>query len=99
MGELYQYVLFGHRDCPETIKPKSRDVLVGLITNYDADKLLVEKDWSAYQALFNDKVKFQQFFELINKYRTDAHAKDIDEEDEALLNIAFKFFEKALQDL
>lgn len=62
-------------------------------------KLLVEKDWNAYQALFNDKVKFQQFFELINRYRTDAHAKDIDEEDEAMLNIAFKFFEKALQDL
>jgi hypothetical protein len=62
-------------------------------------KHLIEKDWAAYQALFADKVKFQQFFELINRYRTDAHAKDIDEDDEALLNIAFKYFEKALQDL
>lgn len=62
-------------------------------------KHLIEKDWAAYQALFADKVKFQQFFELINRYRTDAHAKNIDEEDEAMLNIAFKYFEKALQDL
>ena len=62
-------------------------------------KHLVEKDWVAYQVLFNDRVKFQQFFELINRYRTDAHAKDIDEEDEVMVNIAFKFFEKALQDL
>ena len=62
-------------------------------------KHLIEKDWAAYQALFADKVKFQQFFELINRYRTDAHAKDIDEEDEAMLSIAFKYFEKALQDL
>lgn len=61
-------------------------------------KHLIEKDWAAYQALFADKVKFQQFYELINRYRTDAHAKDIDEDDEALLNIAFKYFEKALQD-
>ena len=62
-------------------------------------KYLIEKDWASYQALFGDKVKFQQFFELINKYRTDAHAKSIDEEDEAMLNIAFKFFERSLENI
>lgn len=59
-------------------------------------KHLINKDWQAYQSLFNDKVKFNEFFDLINKYRTDAHAKTISEEDEAILNIAFKFFESAL---
>ena len=32
---------FGHRDCPETIKPKLREVLVDLITNYDVDMFYV----------------------------------------------------------
>ncbi len=62
-------------------------------------KTLMLKDWGSYQALFNDKVKFEQFFDIINQFRVDAHAKEIDPEDELMLNIAFKFFENALKDL
>ena len=32
---------FGHRDCPDTIKPKLREVLVDLITNYGVDMFYV----------------------------------------------------------
>ena len=32
---------FGHRDCPETIKPKLREVLVDLINNCDVDMFYV----------------------------------------------------------
>ena len=32
---------FGHRDCPETIKPKLREVLVDLITNHGVDMFYV----------------------------------------------------------
>ena len=32
---------FGHRDCPDTIKPKLREVLVDLITNHDVDMFYV----------------------------------------------------------
>ena len=32
---------FGHRDCPETIKPKLREVIVDLITNHDVDMFYV----------------------------------------------------------
>ena len=32
---------FGHRDCPETIKPKLRTVLVDLITNHGVDMFYV----------------------------------------------------------
>ena len=32
---------FGHRDCPETIKPKVREVLVDLIINHDVDMFYV----------------------------------------------------------
>lgn len=59
-------------------------------------KVLMIKDWNTYQVLFSDRVKFEQFFDIINTHRADAHAKALDEEDEALLNYAFKYFEKAL---
>jgi len=61
-------------------------------------KFIMAKDWKMYQNIFPDKVKFEQFFDVINSNRIDAHAKDIDEEDYAVLQIAFKFFEKALSD-
>ena len=48
--------------------------------------------------LFNDRVKFEQFFDIVNSFRADAHAKELSEEDEAILNIAFKYFENALKD-
>ena len=32
---------FGHRDCPETIKPRLRQVLVDLIANHDVDTFYV----------------------------------------------------------
>ena len=32
---------FGHRDCPETIKPKLKEVLIDLITNYGVDMFYV----------------------------------------------------------
>ena len=31
----------GHRDCPETIKPKLREVLIDLIINHDVDMFYV----------------------------------------------------------
>ncbi len=61
-------------------------------------KHLMLKDWNSYQPIFNDRVKFEQFFDIINSCRIDAHAKNLDEEDEAILNIAFKFFENSLSD-
>ena len=32
---------FGHRDCPESVKPKLREVLVDLVTNHDVDMFYV----------------------------------------------------------
>lgn len=32
---------FGHRDCPDDIKPRLREVLVGLITNHGVDMFYV----------------------------------------------------------
>ncbi len=32
---------FGHRDCPDTVKPKLREVLIDLITNHNVDMFYV----------------------------------------------------------
>lgn len=60
-------------------------------------KVLFLKDWKDYQSIFSDRIKFELFFDKINEFRADAHAKMLEEEDEAVLNVAFRFFEKALE--
>lgn len=63
-------------------------------------KELILKDWKDYNTIFVDRVKFEQFFETINKFRkVDAHSSSISDEDNAILHIAFKYFEdKLLED-
>lgn len=60
-------------------------------------KILIEKDWAWYERLFSDKTKFGYFSDVINKNRVDAHAKKPSDEDLFLLNLAFKYFEEALE--
>lgn len=59
-------------------------------------KLLIKKDWPSYQTIFSDKVKFEQMSDIINQYRIDPHAKSLDEEEEAILRFAFRYFESCL---
>lgn len=62
-------------------------------------KELIIKDWKDYNMIFVDRVKFEQFFETINKFRkVDAHSSSISDEDNAILHIAFRFFEDKLLD-
>lgn len=62
-------------------------------------KELIIKDWKDYNMIFDDRVKFEQFFETINKFRkVDAHSSSISDEDNAILHIAFRFFEDKLLD-
>ena len=58
---------------------------------------IINKNWDKYEKLFCDKTKFNMYLEIINKHRIDAHAKDLDEEEQVLLNYAFKFFEESLE--
>ena len=52
----------GHRDCPETIKPKLREVLIDLITNHDVDMFYV-----VHQGQFDAMVR-GALRELIKEY-------------------------------
>lgn len=58
---------------------------------------IISKDWDKYEKIFNDKTKFNMYLGIINDFRIDAHAKDLDEENQVMLNYAFKFFEEALE--
>lgn len=62
-------------------------------------KIIILKDWKDYQSIFGDRIKFEQFFDIVNQARnSSAHPRVVDEEDEALFNIAFQYFEKRLQE-
>lgn len=62
-------------------------------------KTIMLKDWKNYQAIFDDRVKFEQFFDLINNSRgAGDHGRSISDEDELMYNIAFKYFENKLED-
>lgn len=62
-------------------------------------KIIILKDWKHYNNIFHDQKRFEIFFDEINKSRgAGDHSRDISEEDEAVYNLAFKFFEEALED-
>ena len=62
-------------------------------------KILIIKNWGIFEKIFLYKAKFELFLDLINKYRIDAHAKTISDEDYALLTIAFKWVNEVLEDI
>ena len=58
---------------------------------------VVYKEWRAFSGWFGaDKDKVLNWFDHVNKYRADAHAKSISDEDLAYLRVCFKRLEEAL---
>ena len=57
---------FGHRDCPETIKPKLREVLVDLITNHDVDMFYVGHQGQFDAYVHSELKKLKQEYPQIN---------------------------------
>lgn len=62
-------------------------------------KKVIMKNWSLFEKTFIDKTKFDNFIDLINKYRIDAHAKTITQSDMLMLTLAFNWFDEKLEDL
>lgn len=60
-------------------------------------KQVILKNWSLFEKLFIDKVKFESLIDTINKYRIDAHAKTIDDSDMLMLMLAFNWFDERLE--
>lgn len=59
-------------------------------------KNVVSKNWTDFDRTFQDKGKFELYLGIINEHRIDAHAKDISEEELALLRYSLRWFENIL---
>ena len=57
---------FGHRDCPETIKPKLRKVLVDLIINHSVDMFYVGHQGKFDAYVHSELKKLRQEYPQIN---------------------------------
>ena len=57
---------FGHRDCPETIKPKLREVIVDLITNHNVDMFYVGHQGQFDTYVHSELKKLKQEYPQIN---------------------------------
>lgn len=62
-------------------------------------KKVIMKNWKLFENVFIDKGKFDNFLDVINKYRVDAHAKNITEPEMLMLTIAFNWFDECMEDL
>ena len=57
---------FGHRDCPNVIKPKLREVLIDLITNHDVDMFYVGHQGQFDAYAHSELKKLKQEYPQIN---------------------------------
>ena len=57
---------FGHRDCQETIRPKLREVLIDLITNYEVDMFYVGHQGQFDAYVYSELKKLKQEYPQIN---------------------------------
>lgn len=62
-------------------------------------KKVIMKNWKLFENVFIDKGKFDNFLDVINQYRVDAHAKNITESEMLMLTIAFNWFDECMEDL
>jgi hypothetical protein len=60
---------------------------------------IVLKEWNVFENVFcRDREAFDRKMSDINKYRSDAHAKDITADEMALFNVSIEWLEKAVEE-
>ena len=57
---------FGHRDCPEIIRPKLREVLIDLITNHGVDMFYMGHQGQFDTYVYSELKKLKQEYPQIN---------------------------------
>lgn len=62
-------------------------------------KTLIIKEWKDYQAIFIDRTKFEVYFDIVSMARnSSSHPRPIDEEQEVMFKVAFRYFESKLDE-
>lgn len=87
-----------HKNQPAINKLEINDLIENHFYLLDVKQVIL-KNWSLFDVTFIDKVKFENFLDVINKYRIDAHAKTIEESDLLMLTLAFNWFDERIEDL
>ncbi len=60
---------------------------------------IIEKEWEVFKKIFNnDKTIFSRHMELVNKYRIDAHANEIDNSTMGLVLSSLQWLTKQIED-
>ncbi|WP_322923652.1 hypothetical protein [Paenibacillus campi] len=66
---------------------------------YEDLRIIINKEWSVFEHIFSrNREKFNLNMEYVNKYRTDAHAKDISDEDFTWFRVCVKWLEEHTDD-
>lgn len=97
-GKLLEVVDSGRKEREKLQDLEINDLIENHFYLLDVKKVIL-KNWSLFEVTFTDKVKFDNFIDVINKYRIDAHAKTIDESDMLMLTWAFDWFDERINDL
>ncbi len=66
---------------------------------FDELKVVIIKNWEIFKNIFQDQDSFDQAMSFINKYRIDAHAKEIGLEDMQYFRVLISKLEDQLNDL
>lgn len=93
--------LFGaSKNDPQREKMKGKKLKDAMKELYFSQlKSLIIKEWKDYQAIFIDRTKFEEFFDIVSMARnSSSHPRPIDEEQEVMFKVAFRYFESKLDE-
>lgn len=85
-GKLLEVVESGRKEREKLQDLEINDLIENHFYLLDVKQVIL-KNWSLFDVTFIDKVKFENFLDVINKYRIDAHAKTIEESDLLMLTL------------
>lgn len=97
-GKLLEVVESGRKEREKLQDLEINDLIENHFYLLDVKQVIL-KNWSLFDVTFIDKFKFENFLDVINKYRIDAHAKTIEESDLLMLTLAFNWFDERIEDL
>ncbi|MGC5776491.1 hypothetical protein [Paenibacillus pabuli] len=62
---------------------------------YEDLRIIINKEWPVFEHIFSrDREKFDSNMKYVNKYRADAHAKEISDDDFMLFRVCIKWLEE-----
>ena len=62
-------------------------------------KVIMEKEWKSFTMIFPDKSRFEAYMDILQRSRAvGAHNRSVTDDEEVMYNVAFDYFEKALEE-